>query len=331
MTVKIPDDWKEEPGLVTKLSVDQLVRDVEWYKDILPALEQKSDDDSRLLVAIYRQRLSNRQEELRRREKSQTKAEVNTKRNPKPEAGPKSRTKTNGRLPREVIDRVKERVSVLDYFSDRFGTPRKQGNTYVASCPFPSHQDRNLSFTVYPDTNRWFCAECRKGGDVIDFVRELHGLGFVEAIQHLLPMAAEGVSPPEGTKMQGSERVRHERRNPLPLEMSMGGEKARRRIAIKDGRRPGWHWASHEIIDIYGAKLGPYGLAIYYALCRHANQNGECWPSYTTLAEETGMSRDMAIRMVKRLLGEEEGLEEVKLIEKQTRQYEQKGPTSKTK
>jgi len=46
------------------------------------------------------------------------------------------------------------------------------------------------------------------------------------------------------------------------------------------------------------------------------------------LAKETGMSRDMAIRMVKRLLGEEEGLEEVKLIEKQTRQYEQKGPTS---
>lgn len=93
------------------------------------------------------------------------------------------------------------------------------------------------------------------------------------------------------------------------------------RIGIKDGRKPGWHWADNKIIDAYGAKLKPYGLAIYYALCRHANQNGECWPSYTTLAEETGMSRDKAMRTVKELL-------KLKLIEKQTRQYARKGPAS---
>lgn len=103
---------------------------------------------------------------------------------------------------------------------------------------------------------------------------------------------------------------------------------ATRRIALSEGRRPGWHWASHEIMDIYGAKLGPYGLAIYYALCRHANQNGESWPSHATLARETGMSVTSVKKAIKRLLGEEEGLEELKLIKKQTRQYESNGPRS---
>lgn len=78
------------------------------------------------------------------------------------------------------------------------------------------------------------------------------------------------------------------------------GEEAK--LGIRDERRPGWHWAYHETIDKYGSKLGPHGLAIYYALCRHANENRECWPSYQTLAHETGMSRRQAIREVGRLL-----------------------------
>lgn len=89
-------------------------------------------------------------------------------------------------------------------------------------------------------------------------------------------------------------KIKHDtRREPHGEEVKLG---------IRDERRPGWHWAYHEIIDEYGGKLGPHGLAIYYALCRHANENRECWPSYQTLAHETGMSRRQAIREVGRLL-----------------------------
>jgi len=92
-------------------------------------------------------------------------------------------------------------------------------------------------------------------------------------------------------------------------------------LEIRDGRRPGWHWAYHEVVDEYGAKLGPHGLAIYYALCRHANDNRECWPSYSTLAKETGMSRRQAIRAVKRLATEG-------LILKEPRKDDAGDPTS---
>jgi len=90
------------------------------------------------------------------------------------------------------------------------------------------------------------------------------------------------------------------------------------RLQIEDRRRPGWHWAYHETIDNYGARLGPYGLAIYYALCRHANDDRECWPSLQTMADETGMSRRQAIREVDRLV-------EIGLIKKESRTNDQHG------
>jgi|GEM_PF-2916500 len=200
MTVEIPEDWQEEPGLVSKLVFDQLVGDLEWYKEVLPALEQKSDNNSRLLAAIFRQRLSNRQEELRRREKSQTKAEEKPK--PKPETKPKTKPKTKRFFPREVIDRIKQRAKVLDYFSRRFGPPIRQGPNYVAICPL--HQERNPSFTIYPHTNSFYCFGCGVGGDVIALVRELDGLTFVEAIEQLAPMAGVNISP---MKKKGTEVV----------------------------------------------------------------------------------------------------------------------------
>lgn len=96
---------------------------------------------------------------------------------------------------------------------------------------------------------------------------------------------------------------------------------SRERVAIKDGRKPGWHWAAHEIIDGYGAELGPYGLALYYALCRHANQEGESWPSYATLAKETGMSRAHARETMKHLV-------ELELVSKKARKDEAGDATS---
>jgi Fe2+ or Zn2+ uptake regulation protein len=57
---------------------------------------------------------------------------------------------------------------------------------------------------------------------------------------------------------------------------------------IKDGN---FHWVNNAILDEYGQRLGPYGLAVYQALCRHANNKSqECWPSKALLARETGMS-----------------------------------------
>jgi hypothetical protein len=52
----------------------------------------------------------------------------------------------------------------------------------------------------------------------------------------------------------------------------------------------------------YGAKVGPYGIAIYNALALHTDaEHQEAWPSYETLAILTGMTRRYAIKKFKEL------------------------------
>lgn len=71
-------------------------------------------------------------------------------------------------------------------------------------------------------------------------------------------------------------------------------------FVVRD-RRPGYLRVYNDLYDRFGATLGPYGLAVYMALCRYANQDSECWPSYATIAAGTGMSRRQVIREVTKM------------------------------
>lgn len=56
----------------------------------------------------------------------------------------------------------------------------KQGNLYVAFCPF--HRDENRpNFTVYPATDSYFCYTCSKGGDAIAFLANIENISREQA------------------------------------------------------------------------------------------------------------------------------------------------------
>lgn len=59
---------------------------------------------------------------------------------------------------------------------------RKSGRSYTCCCPI--HDDRTPSFHIY-DNNTWYCFGCNRGGDSIDFVRQLHGFDFRRAVSYL--------------------------------------------------------------------------------------------------------------------------------------------------
>ena len=70
---------------------------------------------------------------------------------------------------------------------------------------------------------------------------------------------------------------------------------------IKDGN---FHWANNAILDGYGRLLGPDALAVYYALCRFANNRTQrCWPSQSTIANRTGMTRRTVRKALRKLEG----------------------------
>ncbi len=58
-----------------------------------------------------------------------------------------------------------------------------RGRVRQGVCPF--HSEAEGSFTVYGDTERWYCFGCGSGGDVLDFVQRTQGVGLPEAIRRL--------------------------------------------------------------------------------------------------------------------------------------------------
>src|SRR5579859_8046275 len=60
---------------------------------------------------------------------------------------------------------------------------KRVGAHLVGLCPL--HHETRPSFTVYPQSGTFYCFGCRQGGDVIDLVRRLEGIGFVAAVERL--------------------------------------------------------------------------------------------------------------------------------------------------
>ena len=60
---------------------------------------------------------------------------------------------------------------------------RGRGRVRQGVCPF--HDEAEGSFTVYGDSERFYCFGCGLGGDVLDFIQRAEGLSLPEAIARL--------------------------------------------------------------------------------------------------------------------------------------------------
>ncbi|MBO4339026.1 MAG: DNA primase [Clostridia bacterium] len=72
-------------------------------------------------------------------------------------------------------------------------TLRRRGRILTGLCPF--HNEKTPSFTVYPETQSYYCFGCGQGGDVITFMKNINNLDYVEAVKQLADMV--GMAPPE--------------------------------------------------------------------------------------------------------------------------------------
>lgn len=72
---------------------------------------------------------------------------------------------------------------------------------------------------------------------------------------------------------------------------------------VTDQRTLGWFWCHDRIIDAYGSKIGPIGIAVYVCLTRHADKAGESFPAKVTIAAEIGVSKRAVDEAISRLVG----------------------------
>jgi DNA primase len=88
-----------------------------------------------------------------------------------------------GRINEEDIATVRERARIEEVVGS-YVTLRSAGGTMKGLCPF--HDEKTPSFQVTPSRGYWYCfGACGEGGDVIDFMRKIDNLSFVEAVERL--------------------------------------------------------------------------------------------------------------------------------------------------
>ncbi len=86
------------------------------------------------------------------------------------------------RYPREVIEAIKDRCDVVDLIGS-YVQLRRAGSNYNGLCPF--HSEKTGSFTVFPDSQSFFCFGCEAGGDAFTFVMRTENIDYPGAVEFL--------------------------------------------------------------------------------------------------------------------------------------------------
>lgn len=108
-----------------------------------------------------------------------------------------------------LLREVRDRNNIVEVVSD-YVSLRKAGGRLKGLCPF--HSERTPSFTVQEREQFFYCFGCQTGGDVISFVREIHGYNFMEAVRHLADRA--GIDVPEAKARPASPGPEPQRQGP---------------------------------------------------------------------------------------------------------------------
>ncbi|SDW13753.1 DNA primase [Marininema mesophilum] len=110
----------------------------------------------------------------------------------------------SGRIPEEVIDRVREHHDIVDVVG-RTVQLKKSGRNFFGLCPF--HSEKSPSFSVSPDKQIFHCFGCGLGGNIFRFIMESEQMTFVEALRHLAEEA--GIEVPTPDRRDDSAEERH--------------------------------------------------------------------------------------------------------------------------
>lgn len=86
------------------------------------------------------------------------------------------------------------------------------------------------------------------------------------------------------------------------------------KIKVRDLRNGDWYWISKILLDEYGSRIKPIGIAIYNCLAEHANQEGYCFPSHQHIASKIGASISSVQRGIRDLI-------KLEIIRKSRRRY----------
>ena len=105
----------------------------------------------------------------------------------------------------KFLKTLRERIDIVEVVG-RYVDLKKSGKNFKGKCPF--HPDKNPSFVVSPQLQRYRCFGCGASGDVFDFLMRMEGITFREAVEILAREA--GMEVPRFSRLK-SEELSHKK------------------------------------------------------------------------------------------------------------------------
>ncbi len=95
-------------------------------------------------------------------------------------------------IPDNILSEIKYRNDIETAIS-QYVNLKRRGKNLVGLCPF--HSEKTPSFTVYPESDSFYCFGCGVGGDVFTFTGLIENLDYIEAVKLLAEKS--GVALPQ--------------------------------------------------------------------------------------------------------------------------------------
>lgn len=104
-------------------------------------------------------------------------------------------------FPPSFIDELVARNPIEEVVG-QYVTLKRSGGNMFGLCPF--HGEKTASFSVAPEKGIYYCFGCHKGGGVVNFMMEIEGLSYPDAVRNLAKRA--GMEVPEDEQYQSRYR-----------------------------------------------------------------------------------------------------------------------------
>ena len=110
-------------------------------------------------------------------------------------------------IPQDAIEKIFDTVRVEEIVGD-FVELKKAGVNYKGRCPF--HDEKTPSFVVSPTKGIYKCFGCQKGGNSINFIQELQGVSYPEALRYAadkynIEIEEQELTPEQESRMSAKE------------------------------------------------------------------------------------------------------------------------------
>lgn len=90
------------------------------------------------------------------------------------------------------LQELRQRADIASVISP-YVQLKQRGRLLTGLCPF--HNEKTPSFTVYPETQSYYCFGCGSGGDAVTFIKNIENLDYGQAVRYLADKV--GLAVPE--------------------------------------------------------------------------------------------------------------------------------------